>query len=57
MECTSHELMSRLALVLNLHRHLRVLRRVDQEAPRVNRYQCNEAFCSLVAVIYLHVGE
>ncbi|KAJ7119039.1 hypothetical protein C8R44DRAFT_878554 [Mycena epipterygia] len=55
LECTSEELMSRLALVLNLHRHLRVLRRVDEDAPWVDRSQCNEAFCSLVAVIYLHV--
>ncbi|KAJ6531717.1 hypothetical protein B0H19DRAFT_1241949 [Mycena capillaripes] len=55
-ECTNPALIARLGLVLNLHRHVRLLRRVKENAPQASVANCEDSFYALLGVMHLQLG-
>ncbi|KAJ7772640.1 hypothetical protein DFH07DRAFT_953103 [Mycena maculata] len=54
--CVQPGFLSRLGLVFNLDRHLRVLRRAGDDSSVITAQESAYAFCALMGVIYLRVG-
>ncbi|KAJ7761059.1 hypothetical protein B0H16DRAFT_1884487 [Mycena metata] len=55
-ECLDGHLLARLGILYNLHRHLRVLRRANDDSYYISARESREAFEALVGVVYLTIG-
>ncbi|KAJ7494762.1 hypothetical protein B0H11DRAFT_917058 [Mycena galericulata] len=56
LECLNSGILARIALLLNLHRHLRILRRDDDHSCYLGPADSQHAFEALVGVIYVELG-
>ncbi|KAJ7782671.1 hypothetical protein B0H16DRAFT_464582 [Mycena metata] len=55
-ECLNKGLIARVGLMLNLHRHLRVLRAQEDETHYITAPQSRHAFEALVGALYIQIG-
>ncbi|KAJ7766817.1 hypothetical protein B0H16DRAFT_373812 [Mycena metata] len=55
-ECLDEGVIARLGLVLNLHRHLRVVRSQEDETHYITALESKQAFEALVGAVYVAIG-